>query len=229
MITEAKKELALKLFDIGAFLDKSKSPDGKGFKLKLHEKNSNAPLSPYYLNFRTPDNPKPGPLTPEILRDIGYILYKEARDYGFGYDCVAGVPRAGDPFAEAFAERYQERRNRELPIIKLGKKELKEKRQVTTIINGIKNQNRVTLIIDDLITKSHSKLETIKTIESAGLVVNDVLVLVDREEGGKAELAKRGYLLHFIFKFSWLLEFYLQERRITQEIYDEIKEYLAIN
>lgn len=224
----SKEELALKLFNAGAFLDKSKSPAGKGFKMKLHEENPAAALSPYYLNLRTPNNPKPGPLTPEIMKDIGRILYGKTLGRGFDFDCVAGVPRAGDPFARSFANAHREKTKRKLPVAKLGKRELKGKRQVTAITNETPGLNGIALVIDDLITKAHSKLEAIGVIESAGLAVDDVLVLVDRQEGGGAELEKRGYLLHSVFNFPWLLEFYLQEKKITQATYDEIEKYLAI-
>ena len=60
--------LADELFDLGAI-------QFGNFKLKLHEKNPNAPLSPIYLNLRTPDNPKPGNLTLKIVAQIGRLMY----------------------------------------------------------------------------------------------------------------------------------------------------------
>lgn len=65
--TQAEEDLALKLFDIGAV-------QFGEFKLKLHEKNPDAPLSPIFFNFRTPDNPKPGPLTDEVLDLVGKVV-----------------------------------------------------------------------------------------------------------------------------------------------------------
>lgn len=44
------------------------------FELKIHQTNSSAPKSPIYLDLRTPDNPKPGPLTPGFVRMIGEHL-----------------------------------------------------------------------------------------------------------------------------------------------------------
>ena len=44
-------------------------------------------------------------------------------------------------------------------------------------------------MLDDLVTTGGSKLEALAPLLDAGLKVKDVVVLVDREQGGKAELA----------------------------------------
>ena len=77
-----------------------------------------------------------------------------------------------------------------------------------------------------MITKADTKLEKIKDLESVGLQVVHVLVVVDREQGGAAEIEKAGYQFHALFKFSEMLELYLEEKLISQEIYQEIKDYL---
>jgi len=54
----------------------------------------------------------------------------------------------------------------------------------------------VALVVDDLITRGDSKLEAIAPLEEAGLSVHDVVVLIDREQGGADDLSRRGYKLH---------------------------------
>lgn len=103
MLSFAQEKIALELFDVGAFMDKTKSKEGKGFKLVLHEKEPDAPLCPFYLSLRTPDHPtKPGPLTPEIIMDIAHNLYRLSIQSRLKYDCVAGIPEAGIPIIKAF-------------------------------------------------------------------------------------------------------------------------------
>ncbi|MFH1367322.1 MAG: hypothetical protein ABIH38_05070 [Patescibacteria group bacterium] len=219
--------LAIKLFKIGAILDKSRSPEGKGFKLKLHEKNPEAPLSPIYLNFRTTDHPtKPGPFTPEIIREIGQILYQ--RSLGLAYDQVAGIPRAGDPLAQVFFEIWRSNSKNPLDcgIIKLDKEESSEKRQVTRIKDGHWNPGEKVLVIDDMVTKADSKLEAIEALERNQLQVRDILVLVDREGGGVDILNAKEYNIHWVFKFTDLLSLYRKEGLITQKAHEEIKDYL---
>jgi len=43
-------------------------------KLKLHEKNPDAPLSPFYINLRDRNNPKPGPLDQDDYDLIAHCL-----------------------------------------------------------------------------------------------------------------------------------------------------------
>ena len=46
------------------------------------------------------------------------------------------------------------------------------------------------LVIDDIITDGASKIEAIKPLEAAGLNVKDVLVILDREQGGERILVE---------------------------------------
>jgi len=229
-----KKCIARELFKIGAIQDKSQSPGGKGFKLKLHEKSPGAPLSPFYLNFRTPDNPKPGPLTPDIIEAVGQELFLLACEKELRYDFVVGVPRAGDPIAEAFARTFFLTQGKPIPVLTLDKEETARGRRVV-ISNESSEIIRQTLVgdvpllIDDLITQSHSKEEATSALEYQGLKPYDVLVLVDREQGGTEQLYKKGYRLHADFKFSGLLDFYLAERLMDKATYNEINAYLADN
>lgn len=85
------------------------------------------------------------------------------------------------------------------------------------------------LLIDDLVTRADSKLETITILENAGLKVSDVVVLVDREQGGAKQLAEAGYKLHAAFRFSQLLDYYHRVGCIDNAKYQEAINYLATN
>src|SRR3972149_2470184 len=96
------------LWELGAVKTEEHPPavqwgNERGFLLKAHEENPNLPLSPFFLNLRTPDNPKPGPLTPDVVQLIAKAMHTLARQFSIAYDAVAGIPNAGDPFAEQFA------------------------------------------------------------------------------------------------------------------------------
>src|SRR4051812_19359504 len=90
MTTMSQQSLALQLFDAGAILL------GGPYRLK------NGSDSPYYLNFRTPENSKPGPLTPEIIWQIGHEMCSAA--FNLPHEIVAGIPNASTPLAEAFKQ-----------------------------------------------------------------------------------------------------------------------------
>ena len=52
------------------------------------------------------------------------------------------------------------------------------------------------VVLDDIATRGDAKLEAMGPLASAGLRVEDVVVLVDREQGARALLAERGVRLH---------------------------------
>ena len=136
---------------------------------------------------------------------------------------MAGIPEAGTPIVEAFIKIYRSRRGQAVQILKLVKR---GKTREIMVASGCYDQGTV-LLLDDLITKAGSKLNAIQRIESIGLKVKDVLVLVDREQGGGQELKEKGYNLHSVFPFSELLELYFNKGRINKDLYNEIVAYLA--
>jgi orotate phosphoribosyltransferase len=58
------------------------------------------------------------------------------------------------------------------------------------------------VLIDDIITDGASKFEAITPLEEAGLIVRDLVILIDREQGGREALAARGYALHALLTIS---------------------------
>jgi orotate phosphoribosyltransferase len=58
------------------------------------------------------------------------------------------------------------------------------------------------VLIDDIITDGGSKFEAIEVLEEAGLVVKDLVILIDREQGGRELLASKGHALHAILTIS---------------------------
>jgi orotate phosphoribosyltransferase len=58
------------------------------------------------------------------------------------------------------------------------------------------------VVIEDVVTTGGSALEAIEAVEAMGCRVKRVLAVVDREEGGRENLAERGYRLEAIFTKS---------------------------
>lgn len=58
------------------------------------------------------------------------------------------------------------------------------------------------LLMDDLITSGKSLRRAAEAIRTEGGVVTDVIVLLDREEGGKENLAKDKVKLHYLLRTS---------------------------
>lgn len=215
-LEEQKVQVALEIFDCGAFLGQTRSPGGEGFALKMHQKYPDAPKSPYYLNLRTPNNPKPGPLTPKVMAKIGRLFWSTVCDLSSGieFNHIAGVPNAGDPFAVAMALAPVQ----PLSCLQL----LKGGRRVTKIVGGKYAPGDVVLPVDDLINRADTKVEAIEVFRRAGLQVRDVLVLVDREQGGREELEKLGVRLHAEFTIGNMLGIYVRKGRVDDDFRMEV-------
>jgi len=213
-LTEGQEQLALGLYDLGAI-------KFGAFRLKLHEKNPNAPLSPIYITLRTPENG--GPLTLEAVETIGQELFAVAEKAPIEFDLVASIPRAGEPFAEVVSRLSGK------PLLKLGKKAEGDRRKIDSVVSGDYRSGQRVLLIDDLITQADTKKEAIGVCEEAELVVADVVVLVDREQGGSEQLKEAGYDLYATFPLSALLDYYVRVGRIDQAKRDEVMVYIAAN
>ena len=229
---KTRRDLALMLMDVGAVLTFAsdnplvvvrKSPHGKekGFKLKLHEKNPNAPLSPLFLNLRTRDNPKPGPLTPRIIDLAARCMRNIELEKHLRFDAVVGIPRAGEPFAKLLGKFSGK------PCIMLDKWEYGDKRRIASFKGIVPSSVRKVLVVDDLITKADSKRETIEVLRGEGIEVTDVIVLVDREQGGSHELMQLGCVLHAVFGITDMLDIFVRAGKMKPKIRKEIHAYLV--
>lgn len=213
-LTKTQAFLADRLFDRGAI-------KFGAFKLKLHEKNPDAPLSPIYLTLRTPENG--GPLIPADVEAIGQELFEVTKRAAVEFDLVAGIPRAGEPLAEVVSRLAGK------PLLKLGKKVEGDRRKIDSVVEGEHLSGQCVLVIDDLITQADTKKEAIKVCEEAGLIVMAVVVLVDRQQGGAEELKEAGYNLYVAFPISVLLDYYVQVGKIDQVKRDETMAYITFN
>jgi orotate phosphoribosyltransferase len=125
---------------------------------------------------------------PRVLRAAGEALAGALR--GLPFDLIAGLPYAGLPLAvsTSLAAGW--------PMI-YPRKESKEygtRRRV----EGEFRPGQTVAVLDDVITTGGAKLELIEPLTAEGLVVRDVVVLVDREQGGAEVLREHGYSLHAV-------------------------------
>lgn len=219
MIHGIKSDLADALFDVGAV-------QFGAFRLKLHEKQPDAPLSPIYLNLRTPDN-KDGTLTPEILQQIAEVVMMRAVLIDF--DLVAGIPNAGTPIAEALVHHLTtDYINSPARLLHLGKVDQESGRRIVGVQEEIEEgEGRRVLLVDDLITQADTKFEAIAALEEDNFEVAALVVLVDREQGGSEQIMATGHLFISVFTLSDLLDYYVAEGRVDQAKADEVKQYVA--
>jgi uridine monophosphate synthetase len=78
------------------------------------------------------------------------------------------------------------------------------------------------LFFDDVVSEGLSKLEGIKPIEQLGAIVENIMVVVDREQGGRENLENAGYRVHALSRISELVDSLLQWKSISKEQADAV-------
>jgi uridine monophosphate synthetase len=96
-------------------------------------------------------------------------------------------------------------------------------------IEGLFYQGERVAVIDDLATTGGSKFEAIEKLTSAGLKVEDVLVLIDRQSGAKKALMDEGYKLHSVTTLTNLLDYYEKSGRVAIENIETAREFVNSN
>lgn len=145
--------------------------------------------SPFYLDMRVLIS------HPAALARVARAMLQRAE--AIAYDRLAGLPYAGLPIAVAMsliAER---------PMIYV-RKEAKDY-GTKKLIEGEYAAGERALMIDDVVTSGGAKLDAVAPFRDAGLRVEDVLVIVDRSDGGAQALADAGLRLHSVLDVRTLL------------------------
>jgi uridine monophosphate synthetase len=82
------------------------------------------------------------------------------------------------------------------------------------------------LFFDDVISEGLSKVEGIKPLKDLGANVKHLLVVVNREHGGKEKLEKLGYEVHALAKISDIVNSLYIGKRVSKEQADKVLEYV---
>ncbi len=168
-------------------------------------------MSPIYLDLRRLVT------HPLILKRVAQAYAAKLKELQF--DRIAGIPYAALPIATAIALEM----NRPLIYPRREAKDYGTK----AVIEGDYVAGETIVVIDDLATTGGSKIEAIQKLEAADLKVRDIVVLIDRGQGAGPMLAEAGYRLHAVAALPELLDEWLRSGAITQEQFEEVKEFLT--
>lgn len=161
--------------------------------------------SPYYIDLRIV------PSFPDAFQRVCELYVKLIEtDLGAkNFDRIAGIPTAGIPFASLVAYRLRKPFLYIRPRARLHGRERR--------IEGIIMPGDRVLLIDDLITTGKSLSAAARAIRVEGGLVSDAVVLVDREEGGKENLAKDYVNLRYLLRASEAAEKLYEMDVITED------------
>jgi uridine monophosphate synthetase len=165
-------------------------------------------VSPIYLDLRRLVS------HPEMLARAAAAYIEVLRRLRF--DRIAGLPYAALPIATAISLQAG------WPMI-YPRKEAKEYGTRAQIEGDYKEGERV-VMIDDVVMTGGAKLEALEKLRGAGLKVEDLVVLVDREGGGGESLREAGVWLHAVGKLTDLLPIWLAQGKLTAEQVAQVME-----
>ena len=153
---------------------------------------------------------------PKLLADIAQAYLPILSTLQFSR--IAGLPYAAIPIATAIslAGNY--------PMI-YPRKEAKSY-GTKAEIEGEYHAGETVVVIDDLATTGGSKFEAIEKLTGAGLVVKDVVVLIDRQSGAKESLAQAGYSLHAVLTIGQLLEYWDETGKVEKSKIEATRKFL---
>ncbi|MCS7120277.1 MAG: hypothetical protein RMJ07_04665 [Nitrososphaerota archaeon] len=95
------------------------------------------------------------------------------------------------------------------------------------IAGGVVEEGDRFLFFDDVLTDGESKIEGMRPIESMGGRIEAVLVIVDREQGGRERLEGLGYTVTSITTISEIVENLLGMGMLSADKAAEIREYVS--
>ncbi len=191
-------DLAARLFDAGCVATGS-------FKLR------SGVDSPVYLDLRrvTADS--------DLLRNIASRYARVLRT--LDYDHVAAVPYGAMAIATAVALEAN-------ASLIWPRREVKDHGTRSSVEGSWKPGDRVVLM-DDVVTSGASAVEAAALLRDAGLIVEDLIVLVERGPEARPALAAEHLTLHAATTLSRLADDLALAGRITSETRDRIVEFLS--
>ncbi len=190
--------------------------------------------SPYYINLRLL------PSSPKLYASVGNAMGMLLKENGYqpnGRDRIVGVAMAGIPIADGIALLHEipALYTRRLPDNVRTPEDVERYIQSHgqhALVEGEFYEGDRLAIVDDLVTGFDSKLLAISQVNQekqrrgiSKITLEDVAVLLDREQGGSERAKVLGYKLHSLIPFiskglGWLRD------RLSQQEYETIVDYV---
>jgi len=131
---------------------------------------------------------------------VGQIVFQKIRELGLHPDAIGGLTMGADPIAYAVSmHSYQAGEPIQAFVIR---KEPKEHGLRLPIEGNVKSGDHV-IIVDDVVTTGGSTIKAIDVARENGLIIDAVIVLVDRcEQNGRQNIEALGLPVHAILTVS---------------------------
>ena len=136
---------------------------------------------------------------------------------GLRFDIVAGGETAGIPFAAFLARSFAR------PMVYVRK--TPKSYGAGGLVEGVVLPKQRALLVEDLITDAGSKVGFINSLRAADAVVEDVMVILDRLQGGGAALADASVRLYAMADINDVLQAARTASVLSPAEIDEVRAY----
>ena len=166
--------------------------------------------SPVYVNLRLLIS------DPRALQRAGRVIHGEVQTLQRmlnprvqPFQRVSGIPFGGLHLALSYSLASK------VPLVYIHP--AKERNGARAFVEGKYERGETVLLVDDLITSGGNVIETAAFLQiEAGLKVKDVVVLLDRQEGGEDRLRRSGYNLISVLGLETMLNYLMASGRIDE-------------
>ncbi len=210
-----RKDVALRLVAAGVV---QVSP-GSGFALSKHPDRRDR-TSPVYYNI-VPQS-RGGPVSAETVDEIGSALSVLRSQQQVLARRYAAVSEDVLPYLSAMVAVIQPIATfRPVPF------QFEERpatdttdRKIVEVSQAAYMAGDEVLVMDGVLVSAHRTYAAIQVLRQMGLAVNDVVVIVDRCQGGSDELKRKGLRVHHLFTARELLQVAMEAGTIYRTEYD---------
>jgi len=171
--------------------------------------------SPYYIDMTWLLS------SPDDFKHIANLVAEEIEDLSSStrIDKLASIELKGALLLPSIAGKLK------MPCVVV-RKETKGYGLTGRLAGGEVKKGERLVFFDDLVTSGGSKLEGIKPLEQAGGKIEAILVVVDREQGGRENLERLGYKVMALATITDLVRSLRTMGTLSEERADEILRYL---
>ncbi|MFQ6019200.1 MAG: orotate phosphoribosyltransferase [Dehalococcoidia bacterium] len=176
--------------------------------------------SPIYVNLRLLiSNPRALQRSARVMWEEIRTLQSMLHPHVQPFQRVTGIPFGGLHLALAFSLTAK------TPLVYIHPARNRDTSE--PFIEGLYERGETVLLIDDLITSGGNVIETAAFLQmAAGLRVRDIVVLLDRQEGGRERLKQLGYNLISILGLETMLNYLMASGRIDEVWYRKSIDYV---
>lgn len=151
---------------------------------------------------------RPGPLHPYHFGYAGELLLDAIKASNVTFNCIAGLPSAGDPFVDTLKPALGVRRT--------WLKKVSIQNTVRIEIPGGEDPGRILLVVD-VIDRGFRTLNAIEELERRDFQVEGVVAFVKRQTGAAEKLKEKGIPLIHVFTAQEFLQRLVDIGRISSQ------------